>query len=543
MRSLLFLTVCLLAFGAAALADPAPVVPYKIEFDPDHDVSMQERDKDGKEKLSVRVKFAITLDGNKVERVGDEYKILIKENSREVKKVDVPRPTAPEDISVLLTLDTSGSMKEHGRMPQAREAAALFLKKLSPKSDCGLILFDHEIRDKVALTLRRETLLDKINAVEPRGGTAYLDAASAGVQMLAGVPTGRERALVLLTDGIDLNSNKTLEQVVAEANKQHVRIYTIGIGEPGKLDNVSTALVLDHSGSMTPPADEDDKTPKIQALHEAGARFVRSMSSAGRVSLIPFSTGVDQPRPFTNDKFALTARIKKLHPEGETALFDAIYTAIATLEADGTRGKRAVVAMTDGIDNTSRRRVDEVLERAREAKIRLYLLGFGREGELDRETMEKLAKETDGKYYHARNKDALLEIFENLSIALHDDGIDEGTLRQLAGKTGGQYFPAKDVSKLKLILENVSQSIQRERHEIIFHSLNQVRDGTLRRVSLELVRLDSSGGYTAVQKEVSHYVTQGLVVAEMNLFVYLGLLAVLGTLIALPALVRRGPTL
>jgi VWFA-related protein len=517
-------------------ADP---VPYKIEFDRDHDVTMLERDKEGNEKLFINVKFAITLDGNKVERVGDDFKLVIEENGRPVKTVDVPKPAAPEDLSVLLAIDTSGSMKEHGRMPQARAAAETFLRKLSPHSDCGLILFDHEIRLKLAPVLTREPLLEQIRVVQPRGGTAYLDAASGGVLMLAGTPAGRERAVVLLTDGIDLNSAKSLEGVVAEANKHRVRIYTIGIGEPGKLDKVSTALVLDHSGSMKAAANDADTTPKIAALHEAATRFVRSISSVGRVSLIPFGSGVDTPRPFTNDKFGLSARIKKLQAEGETALFYATYTAVALLEADGTQGKRAVVAMTDGIDNSSRRRVDEVIERAREAKIPLYLLGFGREGELDRDTMERMASETGGKYYHARTKDALLEIFENLSIALHDDGIDEQTLTQLAKKTGGQYYPAKNVADLKFILENVTKKLQRERYEITFPSLNQRRDGTRRDVALKLVRGGAGGAFEVVEKQTSHYQTGGLVVAEMNHFVYLGLLAVLGMLIALPTWLPR----
>ena len=85
--------------------------------------------------------------------------------------------------------------------------------------------------------------------------------------------------------------------------------------------------------------------------------------------------------------------------------------------------------MTDGIDNTSRRRVPEVLERAREAKVPLYLLGFGRKGEIDTETMRRLAAETGGKFYHATNETSLIEIFENLSMDLHDDGVDETSLR------------------------------------------------------------------------------------------------------------------
>ena len=85
----------------------------------------------------------------------------------------------------------------------------------------------------------------------------------------------------------------------------------------------------------------------------------------------------------------------------KTALFDAVYAAVATLEADGARGKRAVVAMTDGVDNSSRRRVDEVIERAREAKTRA----------------EQLLKSKDPTVDYARAEDALQRAETRLSVA------------------------------------------------------------------------------------------------------------------------------
>src|SRR5262249_16948288 len=153
-------------------------------------------------------------------------------------------------LSIMLALDTSGSMTGFDRMNQARAAPSVFLDKLPKKSDCGLILFDHEIRTQLPPIFDRKPLLKHISTVQPRGGHAYLDAAFAGVQTLAKMPSNRDKAVVLMTDGIDLNSNQALQAVIAEANRNNVRIYTIGIGEPGKLERVSTALVLDHSGSM-----------------------------------------------------------------------------------------------------------------------------------------------------------------------------------------------------------------------------------------------------------------------------------------------------
>src|SRR5262249_48951688 len=266
--------------------------------------------------------------------------------------------------------------------------------------------------------------------------------------------------------------------LIQEAIDGRVKIHTIGIGEPGKFEQVNTVLVLDHSGSMTPPAEDGDTKPKIVALHEAAFRYVESMSTVGRVSIIPFSSKVDRVEEFRNKTklHELKASIKRLEADGETALFDAVYEAICVLEADNSKGKRAVVAMTDGYDNTSRRRVEEVIERANDADIRLYMLGFGRKGEIDEKTMDMMATTTKGKFFHAKNAKDLINIFESLSIDLHDDGIDEESLKKIAEETGGQYYPAKNVGDLKLVLEQVTQSIQQEPY-VVYKSLNQKADG------------------------------------------------------------------
>jgi VWFA-related protein len=529
-------------------------VPYHIAFDSGRDVTMEDRDpKTGKEGLFITVRFTITVEGNGSEAPGTDYKIIIEEDGHRVREEDVPQPTPTEDLSVVLALDTSGSMKEHGRMTQVRGAANIFLKKLPTKADCGLILFDHEIRPpEIPPTPKRDPLLKEILTVQPRGGTAYLDATARGIEMLKETHSHRERALVVMTDGIDLNSSASLEGVIQKAKQSRVRVYTIGIGEPGKLDKVTSVLVLDHSGSMQAPADDGEATPKIKALHAAASRFVSIMPSSGRTTLVPFNSTVGTPKAFSNEKIPLSAAIKQLTPQGETALLDATYAAIATLEADGTQGKRAVIAMTDGVDNSSRRRVEEVIERAREAKISLHMLGFGRQGELDEKMMKAMADQTGGKYYHAKNEKALVEIFESLSIQLHDDGIDEDTLTKLAQQTGGQYFSAKNVQNLKFILEQVTQSIQKKEYKITFPSLRQVKDGTARNVSLKLIRrtgelagnqtgTNFTGGEQVVEEKTGGIQTHGVVVAEMNHWVFLLFLLVIGGLIAVPSMMKRTP--
>jgi hypothetical protein len=163
------------------------------------------------------------------------------------------------------------------------------------------------------------------------------------------------------------------------------------------------------------------------------------------------------------------------------------------------------------------------------------MLAFGRPGEIDESTMREIAAKTGGKFFHALNEKALLNIFEKLSMEIHDDGVDEAALVRLAEETGGKYYPAKDVSKLKGILgEDVAKSLQPKEYNIKFASVNQRRDGTRRVVSLELVRRGQ-----VVQREEAENQVRGVVVAEINHLVYLLLLVMLGVLLAVPPALRR----
>jgi VWFA-related protein len=531
------------------LAQPDGNVTYKIDFDPNRDVTLLDENEQGQSGLFVKVRFGISVEGSAPADATSLVKVVIEENDHRVYEADVPRPRPIEEVGIVLAMDVSGSMTEAGRMKKAREASLVFVDRLPAKADCGLILFNHMMLEPLLPPTReRAALRKRLETVKPSGGTAYLDAAGHAIEMLAKLPPTKARYVVLMTDGVDLNSERTLASVIKAANANRTRIITIGIGEPGKQEPVSTVLALDQSGSMQATADNQDKKSKIAALHTAGSRFIAIMPTTASASILPFSTTVGVPGDFTNNRGALIQQVRSLKAEGETALLDATYTAIGTLEASNRPGKRAVIVMTDGIDNSSRRRVDEVLARAKEAKIPLYMLGFGREGEIDRKTMERLARETGGRFYHAHNEASLLEIFENLSIQLHDDGVDEISLRKLAQETGGQYYAVADVGRLKFALEQISESIQKKSYEVTFPSLLQKRDGTRRVVGIKLVRRSGEvasntasgvvqyGTEQVLETKETGYQTRGLVLAEMHPFVYVLLLIGLGLLMMLPSM-------
>jgi len=70
---------------------------------------------------------------------------------------------------------------------------------------------------------------------------------------------------------------------------------------------------------------------------------------------------------------------------------------------------------------------------------------------------------------------------------------------------------------------------------IVFPSLNQRADGSKRDVTLKLIQTGvNGGGEQTLEEKTGGIFQRGLVVAEMNHFVYLVLLLVIGALIALP---------
>ena len=523
--------------NAASPAQEPASAEYHIDLDPNVIIS---HEMDGKKGLYVTLHFKVRRgkDGPVADDV-NKNEIAVIEDGRRVSDLEIFQPRA-QGLTTVLAMDVSGSMASNHKIEEARKAANVFLDKLDAKSDSGLITFDHRLlvkeppgRDSSQFAAHRALLHQKINETMPSGGTAYLDATDEALQMLKGVK-GR-KAVILMTDGVDMTSSRTMFQVIEQAKRDQTPIYTIGIGDPGKNELVTTVLVLDHSGSMAERAADGDDKPKIEALREAASRFVELMRPTAKTTLLPFSSEIQKPLPFSANKQALIRDIKELQPEGGTLLYDATWYGVETLAAARLPGKKAVVVLTDGVDESpgSRRTDQDVIDAATAAGVRLYMLGLGRAEEINEPVMQSMADKTGGEYFHATNQQKLYEIFEKLSIDLHDDGIDEKALGALAKSTGGKYYSGRDVSKLSLIYDELTEELE-STYTVTFASRHP-DDGTARNVEVYVER----GGQRASSVANTGYTVHGVIVPEMDHRVYLVLLAGLGLLLAAPAGLRR----
>jgi len=134
----------------------------------------------------------------------------------------------PRPMVVGLLIDTSGSM-QGPKMERAKQGAIAFLDQLGPEDEAFVMAFDAFPRVVQDLTNDRRALREAIQELQPAGATSLNMAVVDSSDILADRP--ERRALVVLSDGFDTVQTVSERQAVDYAQRQDVRLYTIGIFE------------------------------------------------------------------------------------------------------------------------------------------------------------------------------------------------------------------------------------------------------------------------------------------------------------------------
>ena len=131
-------------------------------------------------------------------------------------------------VSLGIVLDTSGSMAGE-KMDAARAALRRFVYDLlSPGDEMFLYRFDSRPILVEGWTEDRARLMRGLGSVRPAGGTALYDAVADAVP-LAGEGSRRKKALVVISDGNDTNSELEVDELQPLIRESEVMVYAIGI--------------------------------------------------------------------------------------------------------------------------------------------------------------------------------------------------------------------------------------------------------------------------------------------------------------------------
>ena len=204
----------------------------------------------------------------------------------------------------------------------------------------------------------------------------------------------------------------------------------------------SIGLVIDNSGSMRNKRADVDK---------AALAFARASNPEDEMFVVNFNEnvylGLPPSIPFTNDLEQIRSALLRTLPVGLTALYDALALGIEHLKT-GTRYRKALVVLSDGGDNASRRPLDDVLRIAQHSSATIYAIGIYDETDRDR---------------------------------------NPRVLRKIAELSGGRaYFP-DSLTDLERVWSDIAGAI-RSQYTIGYHSSNPNRDGMFRKVKITASR-------------------------------------------------------
>jgi Ca-activated chloride channel family protein len=161
-----------------------------------------------------------------------------------------------KQATVLLVIDTSGSMGEQvagtgrSKLELAKQAARNSLSQFASGDQVGLWMFSTQLdgetdyRELVPIgpmdSQRRAQLGERIDGLQPGGGTGLYDTSLAAHQFVEGRASADDiNAVVLLTDGRNedngISLDNLLSQLRTEEGARSVRLFTIGYGEDADL--------------------------------------------------------------------------------------------------------------------------------------------------------------------------------------------------------------------------------------------------------------------------------------------------------------------
>jgi len=194
---------------------------------------------------------------------------------------------------------------------------------------------------------------------------------------------------------------------------------------------------------------------RLEVAKQVAEDFIRGRP-IDRIGLVIFSGESYTLCPITTDKNTLLTEVNGLRSgmlQDGTLIGEGLATAVDRLSKSDAKSK-VVILLTDGKEEAPETRLIDpltALEIAKAQKVKVYTIG------MSAQNAQSVPEETGGKKRSSAT----------------DNFLDEQLLRRIAGETGGEYFRARD----RLSLENIYRQIdQMEKSKIEVQSLRHYQE-------------------------------------------------------------------
>jgi Mg-chelatase subunit ChlD len=180
---------------------------------------------------TIEVYFAVGCEGAPAYHMAKQD-FRIRENGEEVKDFTLwctdPRQRAANAVS--LVVDVSGSMRGEA-LNVAKHFIEAWSKIMEPGMDqAALISAGTTPVVEQMMTTDASALQEAVGRLRVRGSSGWINGISHGIDHNVRYAINPCRAVIVLSDGRDNHSNMTAAEVIAQAQRERIRVFTVGVG-------------------------------------------------------------------------------------------------------------------------------------------------------------------------------------------------------------------------------------------------------------------------------------------------------------------------
>jgi Ca-activated chloride channel homolog len=220
------------------------------------------------------------------------------------------------------------------------------------------------------------------------------------------------------------------------------------------------AIVLDVSGSVQ---------PEWGTIKYATKRFVDNLKPDDQFSLTSFNTEIRLKMDWGRKTDRVDAVLGSIYCKDNTKLWDAIWVVCNDL-FKGVKEKKAMIIMSDGLDNESSISYDDTLAAAVRSEAAIYVVS--------KTEAVRQAFLADQNFYYNRVPQ---NVFVQADLAL----------RKLAYETGGRVLYPNSFGQLDNIYAQVDEEL-RNQYTLGYISTNLAKDGSYRRIEVRTNARDAT---------------------------------------------------
>src|SRR5262245_17469012 len=223
---------------------------------------------------------------------------------------------------------------------------------------------------------------------------------------------------------------------------------------------LTMAILVDTSGS---------EQYTLPLLKDAGGRFVDSVIRTGKdtVAVVKFEGEATVMQELTSNPKRIRKALEDIaytapppvsiyggatppinggSRQGGTSLYDSVIATAADMLAKEP-GRKTIILLTDGVDTTSRMKMDDAINEALRAEVVIYAIGIGDPGQ---------------------------------------GGVNEGGLKKMCEATGGRAVIPKGHRDLENAFAQLEQDL-RQQYLLAYEPKNEAADGSFRKLEIRLV--------------------------------------------------------